>query len=182
MSHLRETFPVLENLATGAGEVLHTANAGETAAGKKGLSAFSFKDSSGNFVHPMLTPEGKVPVDFEGAGIALHNSPAAEIAGSATLVTVAEVSLNTSKTYGKILAQGSCFKESLFYLYQLDDVTETLLGSCIVGPGNYNGEIDLGLAEVVSGASGTQKIILKAKNLDKLSDFLGHVSCLEFAV
>lgn len=182
MSHLRETFPVLENLATGEGEVLHSARAGETAAGKNGLSGFVFKDSSGNFVHPMLTPEGKVAVDFEGAGVAKKASSGGEIPGALTLTTIAEIDLTPSKTYGKISAKGSCFKEAIFYLVQVDDATETILGHGIVGAGDYSTMIDLGISEIVSGATGTQKLILKAKNLTKTSDFLGHVACLEFAV
>lgn len=182
MGHLRETFPVLENLATGEGEVLNTADAGATAAGKHGLIGFSFKDSSGNLILPMLTPEGKIAVDLEGAGVAKKASSLGEIAGSLTLTTIAEISLTASKTYGKILAKGSCFKEAIYYLIQVDDVTETIIGHGIVGAGDYNTLIDLGIAEIATGATGTQKLILKAKNLTKVSDFLGHVSCLEFAV
>lgn len=181
MSHLRETFPVLENIATGTGEVLHMALAGETAAGKNGLSAFTFKDSAGNFVHPMLTPEGKIAVDLEGAGVAKTASSEGEIAGALTLVDIAEISLTAGKTYGRISAQGSCFKEAIFYLVQVDDATETIVGHGIVGAGGYNCEINIGIGEIVAGAAGTQKLILKAKNLVKVSDFLGHVSCLEFA-
>jgi hypothetical protein len=181
MSHLRETFPVLENLASGEGEVLNTAIAGQTAAGKNGLSGFVFKDSSGNFVHPQLTPEGKIAVDLEGAGVAKTASSDGEIAGSLTLTTIAEIALTAGKTYGRMSAQLSCFKEALVYLIQLDDATETIIGHAIVGAGDYNGKIDLGIGEIVAGASGTQKLILKAKNLTKISDFLGHVSCLEFA-
>lgn len=181
MAHLRETFPVLENLASGEGEVLNTAVAGQTAAGKNGLSAFAFKDSSGNFVHPQLTPEGKIAVDLEGAGIAKKASSDGEIAGSLTLTTIAEISLTADKTYGRIMAQLSCFKEAIAYLVQVDDATETIIGHAMVGAGDYNGKIDIGIGEIVAGSTGTQKLILKAKNLVKTSDFLGHVSCLEFA-
>lgn len=180
MSHLRETFPVLENLATGEGEVLNTAVQGETAAGKNGMIGIAFKDSLGNLVLPQLTSEGKIAVDFEGAGIAKKATSNGEVVGSLTLTTIAEISLTPSKTHGKILAKGSCFKEALFYLVQVNDVTETIIGHGIVGAGDYNTVIDIGIGEVVAGATGTQKIILKAKNLTKVSDFLGHVSCLEF--
>jgi hypothetical protein len=182
MSHLRETFPILENLATGEGEVAHLALAGATAAGKNGLSAFAFKDSSGNFVHPQLTPEGKIAVDLEGAGIALTASSEGEVTGSLTLTDICEIDLVASKTYGRITAQLSCFKEAIVYLVQIDDAVETIIGHAIVGAGDYNGKIDLGIGEIVSGATGTQQIVLRAKNTNKASDFLGHVSCLQFAV
>ena len=181
MSHLRESFPVLEDLASGAGKVLHEAIAGTTAAGKSGLIGFSFKDSSGNLVLPQLTSEGKLAVDFEGAGVAKQASSDGEVEGALTLTDVCEISLTATKTYGKILAMGSCMKETAFYLVQVNDSVETIIGHGLVGPGSYTVEINLGIAEVVAGATGTQKIILKAINLVKESDFLGHVSCLEFA-
>lgn len=181
MSHLRETFPILENFATGEGEVAHLAKAGEAVANKNSISAFSFKTHDGNFVHPTLTPEGKIQVDLEGAGIAKTASSEGEIAGSLTLTTIAEISLTASKTYGRINAQLSCFKEAIAYLVQVDDVTETIIGHAMVGAGAYNGKIEIGIGEIVTGATGTQKLVLKAKNLVKTSDFLGHVSCLEFA-
>lgn len=181
MSHLRETFPILENYATGDGEVAHTAVAGELVAGKNGIQAFGFKTHDGKFVLPTLTPEGKIQVDLEGAGIAKTASSEGEIAGSLTLTTIAEIALTAGKTYGRINAQLSCFKEAIAYLVQVDDATETIIGHAIVGAGDYNGKIDLGIGEIVAGASGTQKLILKAKNTVKVSDFLGHVSCLEFA-
>lgn len=181
MSHIRETFPILENFTTDEGEVAHLAKAGEAVANKNGLSAFAFKTHDGNFVHPTLTPEGKVPVDFEGAGVSKKDSSEGEIAGSLTLTTIAEIALTASKTYGRISARGSCFKEAIFYLVQQDDVTETIIGHGMVGAGDYNTRIDMGTAEIVAGATGTQKLILKAKNLNKVSDFLGDVACLEFA-
>jgi hypothetical protein len=181
MSHLRETFPILEDIATGYGEVLHKALDGEAVLNKQGLKAFAFKDSDGNFVLPRLTPEGKLPVDFDGAGIAKKASSDGEIAGSLTLTTICEIDLDPSKVYGKIKAQGSCFKEAIFYLVQVDDTDELIVGHGIVGAGDYNCDIELGAGEVTAGASGTQKLILKAKNLNKVSDFLGHVTCLQFA-
>jgi len=184
MSHLQEVFPILENGSTGAGEAPTSSASGDASAGKKGLVAFGFKDSAGNLVLPQLTSEGKLAVDFEGAGISKASSAATEVAGSATLVTVAEVALTSGKTYGKIHANGSCFREAIFYVYQQDDTTNTLIGAGLTGAGCFNAEIDLGMKEVVAGAAGTQKLILKAKclNATKLSDFLGDVSCLEFAV
>lgn len=181
MAHVRESFPVLEG-ASQEGLALRAVQVGDSTASKNGLLGFSFKDSSGNAVLPTLTTEGKVPVDLAGAGVPKQASASAEVAGSLTEVTVAEVSLTTSKTYGSVMANCSCFKEAIFYLYQLDDVTETLISAAIVGPGQYSFHIDLGKAEYVAGGSGTQKFILKAKNLQKESDFLGDVSCLELAV
>jgi hypothetical protein len=181
MGHLRETFPILENLATGAGEVLHTSTPGITPVGRNGLMALAFKDSAGNLVLPQLTSEGKIAVDFEGSGVSVSATSDGEIAGAVTETVIAETALVASKTYGKIHANISCFKETIAYLYIVNDLTETIIGHALVGPGNYNAIIDLKQKEFISGATGTQKLSLRAKNLDKLSDFMGDVAALQFA-
>lgn len=182
MAHVRESFPMLEDAVTKEGVAAHKSQNGDASAGKVGITGWVFKDSAGNLVHPQLTPEGKLPVDFEGAGVAKSATSDGEIPGALTLTDICEVSLNTSKTYGKIHANGSCFKEAIFYLVQVNDATETILSSFIVGPGQYSFHADLKATEFTSGATGTQKIVLKARNLQKESDFLGDISCLEFAV
>lgn len=181
MAHVRESFPVLEN-GTQEGVALRSIQQGESVASKNGLLGFAFKDSSGNAIAPQLTPEGKIAVDMEGAGVSKSATSDGEVAGSLTLTTVCEVALTISKTYGKVSANISCFKEAIFYLIQLDDATETIIGHGIVGAGQYSFAINLGQKEFATGSTGTQKLILKAKNLAKESDFLGDLACLEFAV
>jgi hypothetical protein len=181
MAHIRESFPILEDVNQ-VGVAPSKSENGDASSGKVGMTSWVFKDSSGNLVHPQLTPEGKIAVDLEGAGVPKSATSDGEVVGSLTLTTICEVALNTSKTHGKITASGSCFKEAIFYLVQTDDATETILSSFIVGPGQYSFESNLGSTEVVTGASGTQKLTLKAKNLNKASDFLGNIACLEFAV
>jgi hypothetical protein len=182
MSDLREVFPVLVDETTDEGRALTASEAGEAAAAKVGLTGFAFKDSDGNLVLPTLTPEGKVPVDLEGAGVSKSGSSNGVVVGSLTVVTVAEITLAASKTYGKIKATGSCFREAIFDVVQLNNLTETIIGSFLIGPGQFSFTWEGGSKEVDSGATGTQKLILKAKNLQKESDFRGDISALEFAV
>lgn len=182
MAHIRESFPILEDAVSKVGEALHKSQNGDASAGKVGATVWAFKDSSGNLVHPQLNSEGKLPVTSEGAGIPKSATSDGEIAGSLTLTDICEVSLTASKTHAKIHANGSCFKEAIFYLVQVNDAVETILASFIVGPGQYSFNASLSSTEFVSGATGTQKLILKAKNLNKESDFLGDISCLEMAV
>lgn len=181
MAHIRESFPMLEDATTKVGEALHKSQNGDASAGKVGLTAWVFKDASGNLVHPQLNSEGAVVVTSEGAGIPKSATSDGEVTGALTLTLICETSLTASKTHGKIHANGSCFKESIFYLIHLDDAAETILASFIVGPGQYSFNADLKSTEFVSGATGTQKLQLKALNLTKESDFLGDISCLEFA-
>jgi hypothetical protein len=182
MAHVRESFPILEDAITKEGIALHKTENGDASAGKIGATVWAFKDSAGNVVHPQLTPEGKLPVDFDGAGVSKSATSDGEVVGSLTLVTICEADLTVDKTYGKISATGSCFKEAIFYLIQLDDAAETILSSFITGPGLYSFSTELNSTEFVTGSTGTQKLLLKAKNLNKASDFLGNLACLEFAV
>lgn len=181
MAHTRESFPVLEDATTKEGVAPHKSQNGDASAGKVGMTAWVFKDASGNLVHPQLNSEGAVVVSSEGAGVSKSANSDGEVEGALTLTNICEVALTASKTHGKIHANGACFKEAIFYLIQLNDATETILSSFIVGPGQYSFKAELGSSEFVSGATGTQKLILKAKNLNKESDFLGDISCLEFA-
>lgn len=182
MAHTRESFPVLEDAITKEGVAPHKSENGDLSADKVGLTAWVFKDKDGKLVHPQLTPEGKIAVDFEDAGVEKSASSDGEITGALTLTTICEVSLTSGKTVGKIHANGASFKESIFYLIQVNDAVETIIGSFIVGPGQYSFGLNLGQKEIVAGLTGTQKLILKAKNLTKESDFLGDISALEFAL
>lgn len=180
MAHEREVFPVLVD-ASGVGQALTEIKAGDAPGTKSGLLGFAFRDSAGNVVLPMLNAEGKLPVTMEGAGVPKFGTSDGVVAGSLTPVMVAEVALTVNKTYSKVMAKLSCFREAIVSLVQIDDATETVIGHGIVGPGQYDTHIDLGAAEIVAGATGTQKFELRAYNLQKASDFMGHVSALEFA-
>lgn len=179
---VRETFPITEDATTGAGLNPTSRVEGDAAAAMKGLIGFAFKDSSGNVILPQLTSEGKLPVDFASAGVPKSAQCGTAVAGSLTQVLVCEVALTISKTYGKISARGACFREAIFQLIQLNDVTSTVLDEFIVGPGQFSYEIQMGALEILTGGTGTQKLQLKAKNLDKASDFRGSLSALEYAV
>lgn len=181
MAHVRESFPILEDAVTKEGIALHKSENGDASAAKIGATVWAFKDSSGNLVHPQLNTEGALVVTSEGAGVPKSATSDGEVAGALTLTLVCETALTVSKTYGQVTANGSCFKETIFYLIALDDAAEVILGSFIVGPGEYSFKLDLGKTEFVSGSTGTQKLQLKAKNLNKASDFLGNIACLEYA-
>jgi hypothetical protein len=180
MADKRESFPSLEDFTTGEGSALHKIVTGDAPSTKSGSLAFAFRDSAGNVILPQLNSEGKLPVTSEGAGLPKSAQSGGPITGATSNTLICEVSLTASKTYGKISARGACFREAIFQLIQLDDATETILDEFIVGPGHYSYEIQMGSLEIVAGATGTQKLQLKAKNLDKTSDFRGSLSALEY--
>lgn len=184
MAHELEYFATLAD-ANDVGVPLSKSQAGDAAAGKVGSTAFVFKDANGNLVLPTLTPEGKLPVDYQGAGIS--KSACADdtgdgfVAGSLTEQTICEISLTAGKTYGRITFSATCFKESVYRLVQIDNATETTIATIIVGAGQYTVEKNLGEKEIVTGSTGTQKLVLKGFNVKKVSDMGGEISCLEFA-
>lgn len=182
MSDIRASFPVLEDAVSGAGVALTKSQQGDAGASKVGATAFAFRDSAGNLILPQLTSEGKLPVDLAGAGVPFSNAAQAPVAGSLTYSVVAELDLTASKTYGRISYRGSCRRAAEFVLVQIDDTTETVLDSMVLDAGQYNDNVNLGETEFTTGATGTQKLELRAKNFaNPLSDFRGSLACLEFA-
>ncbi len=177
MSDPREVFPVIADQATGEGQLLTGKEQGEAAAGAKGIMVFPFKDAAGN-VQLLTLVGGKVPVTSEGAGIPKSNRDE-DADGSASLVDVASIALTALKTYSSIQWTVSCRRDSLFQLVQVDDVTETILGDIIVGPGQYTFQEIMDKKEIVAGATGDQFLKVVAKNFEALSALRANLSCVE---
>lgn len=176
---LRESFPSLED-GTGAGAALSKAEAGDAAAGKVGAVGFAFRDSSGNLVLPQLDSEGRVIVSFDGAGVPKKASGLVA-AGQATLlaITGAELTLTASKNHTKISLQVSSFREAYFELQQVNDAVTTVLARLRVGPGQYTATFNHPGMEVLSGATGVQKLQVFGYNIDKLSQLDANLSAIE---
>jgi hypothetical protein len=150
---------------------------GDAALGKEGLVAFGFKDSSGNLVLPSLTASGQIAVALTAN--ACLKSPAGELAaGSASIaaVTNAEITLAVSTEYDNIGFVVSSRRDSLFQIIQSDDGSETILAEIIVGAGQYTVVGELHCFKVISGASGVQKILVKAKNFEALSSLRATIT------
>lgn len=178
MSDLRSLFPVLEDVGTGAGAALAKVQQGDAGAAKNGLIGFAFKDASGNVILPQLDAAGRIKVTSD-VGATLVD--AAKVAGSATEVEVAKITLTVNKVYTEISAHASCFRDAAFRIYHNDDGAETDLGFILCGPGDFTGEmLPMGL-EVTAGATGTQEIVIKALNLNSLSDFRATIVAKEIA-
>jgi hypothetical protein len=181
MADLRESFPVLEDASTGEGFGLHKSQNGDASAGKVGLTAWVFKDSNGDLVHPQLDAEGRIVVNPGAAGVPKKNR-VENAAGSATNVDLASITLTANKSYLNISMIVSCLRESLFQLVQIDDATTTILADILIGPGQYTmSYVPQGL-EVVAGSTGIQTLKIQGKNLDKLSALRASLSCIESAV
>lgn len=179
MANVRESFPTLED-TSGEGVVLSQVESGDSPINKNGSIGFAFRDSSGNVVMPQLTAEGKLPVDTEAAA-GTEKKAAALAGGSSTEVEVASITLTVNKVYTDINARVSCFRDAVFRLVQLDNVTETELDYALSGSGQYTNEMGFGLLKITAGSTGTQKIRVMAKNENALSDFRAAITCLEIA-
>ena len=179
MSDIRESFPTLED-GTGEGAALSKSLEGDAAATKVGSTAFAFKDSAGNLILPSLTSAGKIPVDTESAGGTLKRT-SGHVAGSASEVMVAELTLTASTTYSEIMGRVSCYRDATFRFLQINDATTVELDFALCGSGDFTHEVGFKNLQITSGATGTQKIQIKALNLNSLSDFRAAFTCIELA-
>ena len=180
MAFEREVFPILET-SGGVGAAASQSQAGDAAAGKKGLTAFGFRDSSGNLVLPQLTAAGKLSVDTgAGPGTCLK-AFGKNATGSLTEVTVATITLANSQTYAQIASMVSCTRTAVYRLIFSDNAAETELAVQIVGAGQFSHDFNQDCLEFTSGATGAQLLIVKGINLDKVSQLSASVSCLQKA-
>lgn len=116
-----------------------------------------------------------VPVTF-GTILADGKRARGTVAGNASLTTVATLTLAVSKTYENLDFIVSCFRDAIFQVILNDNGSETIIADALCSPGQPSFHGQLTEAEFVTGASGTQSIIIKAQNLNATSDFRAAVS------
>lgn len=141
------------------------------------VPVLGFRNSTGNLVAPQLNASGQLPVTFAAAG----NGKKARgtIAGNASLTTVASLTLAVSKTYDNLDFIVSCFRDSVFQVILSDNGVETIIADALCGPGAFSFHGALKEAEIVSGATGTQLLLIKGQNLNALSDMRAALSVNE---
>lgn len=175
MSNIRTPFPSLVD-ASGVAAVLSKSLEGDAASGKVGSTAFTYKDSSGNLVLPMLTASGAVPVDTgAGAGVPVSASSLTPVGGSLTPVDVATITLVVSKLHSYIEAKFACTTDALCSIIWNNNGTPVVLGYLMTGPGQFSDSYSLKNQAFTSG-TGTQQLKLTAFNLYKESDLMGSIS------
>lgn len=192
MAHERESFPTLENIDTEVGEVLSRLNEGDSPIAldlvtkKNGLIGFSFKDVNGNVVLPTLNADGSIPVELD-AGTTLR-ARGSDVDGDDTVkMVLATIPLTANKTYTKLSAQGSCFRDTEFEIVLIDDVgvtdTETILDEFLTGPGQFTTKSGLTIDEFnTNGFTGTINLVVRAINLNKASKTMASISVNEIVV
>jgi len=181
MSDLKESFAILEDDVTGAGEAAISRVEGEAGAGKAGLIGFSFKDSSGNVVLPALTAAGKLPVDIVAVagtilrGKGLLDSGSVSAGADNDVVTIV---LTVSEVYNMADYMSSCSRDCTWTLVHDDNGTEEVLESWYTGAGQYTYSEEPKNLQITAGATGTQELILRG-NPRKASDLHGRVSIVD---
>jgi hypothetical protein len=166
MADPREFFPILENTSTNAGEAPAKVQSGDDPSGKNGLIAIGTVDSSGNLAFLKLDPEGRLKVTQEASGVLkrARGELSSGSVGSLVAVTNAEISLTPGKTYVDIAMLCSCRGNALFQLIHLDNLTENILAEVVLDSGQYTMQVSLPQDEITAGGTGTQKLLVKAKN------------------
>jgi hypothetical protein len=170
MAEVKEVFPIVADFASEEGQSLHSIQSGVAPSTRRGIIGFSFKDSSGNVVLPQLDSQGRILTSSEGAGVE-YAADGELAAGSLSMadITGAAITLTADKTYSKLQATVSCFRESVFHIVQIDDATTEILARVRVGPGQYTFTWNGGLKQFTAGSTGTQTLKVMGQNLDKAS-------------
>lgn len=176
MADLRESFPTLEDVSSQEGKALGARTEGQAAAAIVGSIGFAFKDASGNVVLPQLNAQGQIQVTSELAGNGKKARGTA--VGSGTSVTVATLALVAGKKYENLDFIVSCFRDAVYEIIWNDNGAETILADALVGPGQFSFHGKMEEMEFTAG-TGTQQILVKAKNLGALSDFRAALSIKE---
>ncbi len=98
------------------------------------------------------------------------------IAGNASMTTVASLSLTASKVYDGLDFIVSCFRNARFQVILSDNAVETVIADAICGPGQFSVHAAMKEAEISTGATGTQLLLIKGLNTDALSDMYAAMS------
>ena len=179
MAETRETFTIIED-ATAEGQALLSRQDGVTSAATGNhMGVLAFKDSTGNDVKPQLNASGQMPVTFASSGVPASNSAQVTMAALATEQDVAVITLAVDDVVEANMAMGSAFQDMVWVLYHDDNATLNELARFVTGAGDFSHVSNLSNIVFTAGASGTQRLVLRATQLrGKLTDAHGTISLL----
>lgn len=179
MADLRTSYTVLEDASTQAGLPLHKALSGESSSAKNAHGAFSYTDAAGNFQYAKVNANREVIVSLESADLA-SLSDFGTIAGNASFTAVATIALVVDAVYRDITLIPYCTRDAQFKLVWDDDGAETDLTAPVgVNAGQVSDDITFGKLTFTAGASGSQNLIVYAKNLNAPSDLHATIALEE---
>ncbi len=179
---LAPTFNVLENFSTQEGTPWHLVAEGETVTGKNAGLVMVAKDPSGDAIYLSVDTQGRLNVNSEAEDV-VSLKGVGDNAGSATFVTLFDITLQASTEYKELEWSVSCFRDATFELVHVDDLggggeTFNILATPKVGSGDYTDSAKQE-ARFTTGGTGTQVLRVRALNLNALSQLEGSASIKE---
>ena len=165
-----------------AGDVRHSAvrAEGEAIPTADILAAMVAKTSGGLIKFIQVDANGVVQVNSNPGTPKSASAEVDSVVGS--FESVVTLTLVASKTYDDVSCQGFCSFLTSWRLVQIDNLTETILGRGMSGPGNYVFNFtDMNL-RATSGATGTQSIVLRGKQEHgsaQVAGLYGNVTAIE---
>ena len=141
-----------------------------------GIPGFSFKDSAGNLVRPQLNADGTIGVSF-ASGTPNSNSASVTMAALNTEQDVVAITVAVNDVVNANMAMGGSFQPTVWVLYHDDNSTLNELARFVTGPGDFQHSTELDNISFTAGATGTQRLVLRATQLrGKLTDAHGTIS------
>jgi hypothetical protein len=141
-----------------------------------GIPGFSFKDSAGNLIRPTLNVDGTVPVSF-ASGTAASDSGSVTMAALNTEQDVIALAVAVDDVVVANMAMGSSFQPTVWVLYHDNNATLNELARFVTGPGDFAHTSNLSNIGFTAGATGTQRLVLRATQLrGALTDAHGTIS------
>lgn len=186
MAELRSSVCVLEDASTQAGLPLHKVLEGDLAAAKNALAALAAKRlSSGVLKYLSLDDSDALRVTIDSSGQA-NLLDQAEVSGTTSFQTLAELPLTNDASYSKIVFHGSCSRNAKFEVVQIDDTggtpVETIHLRFRTGAGQLNAGDELDQLRFTAGSTGTCVLRMRAKLTDPsaaATDIDGTLAALE---
>lgn len=170
MADVRTNFPVLEDASTQAGLPLHKVLEGDSSTGKNALASLVAADAAGNLQYMRVNQNNELIVSTESSISYALLSDSGSNAGSLSYVDLVTIPLQNGLIYRELEALVSCFRDSVFQIVFVDNLVETLLVPGVrAGAGDYNGPLSFKTLEFTAGATGTQELIIRGKNINATS-------------
>jgi len=182
MAEIRTNFPTLEDPTSKAGEPLHKVLEGDGASGKNASASLVAKDPSGNLIYLNTDASGNVYVIPDSTAAACLDDEG-EVTGTTAYQTIATIVLQNNKEYKNLGFLGSSFRDAIYEIVAIADVggtpVETRQLKFRTDTAHPTHSDELECISFTSGGTGVQHLILRAKNLNALSEISGLISIRE---
>lgn len=183
MADVRTSFVPLEDVSSQAGLPLHKMVEGEATSGKNAQGALVAKDPSGNAIYLRTNLSNELLVASNSASIA-NLSDEGGVVGSTSFQTLAEIALQNDYVYQNLSFLGSCFRDAVYEVVQVDDTggtpVETIHATFRTGAGAYTCSENMDALTFTAGSTGTCVLRIRGKQLQNVaSDVDGAIAIQE---